>query len=79
MVQNANKIHLVVGYPEWPYFEKPLLIDLKWLGCKQKVVYILIPYHFLFTCPLYAQIRVVMLDSISHIKPDIAPGLPLLL
>ena len=37
------------------------------------------PYHFLFTCPLYAQIRVVMLDSISHIKPDIAPGLPLLL
>ena len=37
------------------------------------------PYHFLFTCPLYAQIRVVMLDSISQIKPDIAPGLPLLL
>ena len=37
------------------------------------------PYHFLFTCPLYAQIRVVMLDSISHITPDIAPGLPLLL
>ena len=37
------------------------------------------PYHFLFTCLLYAQIRVVMLDSISHIKPDIAPGLPLLL
>ena len=29
--------------------------------------------------PLYAQIRVVMLDSISHIKPDIAPGLSLLL
>ena len=37
------------------------------------------PYHFLFTCPLYAQIRVVMLDSISHIAPHIAPGLPLLL
>ena len=30
------------------------------------------PYHFLFICPLYAQI-IVMLDSISHIKPDIAP------
>ena len=37
------------------------------------------PYHFLFTCPLYAQIRVVMLDSISHVKPDIALGLSLLL
>ena len=37
------------------------------------------PYHFLFTCPLYVQIRVVMLDSISHITPDIAPGLSLLL
>ena len=25
------------------------------------------PYHFLFTCPLYTQIRVVMLDSIYNI------------
>ena len=25
------------------------------------------PYHFLLTCPLYAQIRVVMLDSISTV------------
>ena len=37
------------------------------------------PYHFLFTCPLYPQIRVVMLDSISNVAPDIAPGLSLLL
>ena len=39
------------------------------------------PYHFLFACPLYmyAQKRVVMLDSIPHIKPDIAPELSLLL
>ena len=37
------------------------------------------PYHVLFTCPLYTQIRVVMLDSISNIAPDIAPGLSLLL
>ena len=36
------------------------------------------PYHFLFTFPLYAQIRVVMLDSISNIAPDSAPGLSLL-
>ena len=29
-------------------------------------------YHFLFTCPLYAQINaVVMLDSIYNIAPDI--------
>ena len=37
------------------------------------------PYHFLFTCPLYVQITLVMLDSISHISSDIAPGLSLLL
>ena len=38
------------------------------------------PYHFLFACPLYAQINaVVMLDSISNIAPDIPPGLSLLL
>ena len=37
-------------------------------------------YHFLFACPLYAQINaVVMLDSIYNIAPDIAPGLSLLL
>ena len=32
----------------------------------------------LITSYSHAQIRVVMLDSISHIKPDIAPGLSLL-
>ena len=38
------------------------------------------PYHFLFACPLYAQINaVVMLDSIYNISPDIASGLSLLL
>ena len=37
-------------------------------------------YHFLLSCPLYAQINaVVMLDSIYNIAPDIAPGLSLLL
>ena len=37
-------------------------------------------YHFLFACPLYAQINAVaMLDSIYNIAPDIAPGLLLLL
>ena len=37
-------------------------------------------YHFLFSCPLYAQINaVVMLDSIYNIAPDIAPGFLLLL
>ena len=36
-------------------------------------------YHFLFACPLYAQINaVVMLDS-YNIAPDIAPWLSLLL
>ena len=34
--------------------------------------------YYLFTYPLYAQIRVVILDLISHIAPDIAPGLSLL-
>ena len=37
------------------------------------------PYHFWFAYPLHAQINaVVMLDSISNIAPDIAPGLSLL-
>ena len=37
-------------------------------------------YHFLFACPLYAQINaVVMLDSIYNIAHAIAPGLSLLL
>ena len=37
-------------------------------------------YHFLFACPLYAQINaVVMLDLIYNVAPDIAPVLSLLL
>ena len=56
----ANWKHIYISISMWKMMSCGC-----WFGIED-------PYHFLFTCPLYAQRRLVMLDSIAHIHvaPD---------